>query len=150
NLAFGGPYQTGIVFRRFEERKNIGAIVARNAAQGADGSAHLATLERAEKSHGDSRGARDLREGKVAALAQVPNTQARRGSILRRSRNYTLALEDVNDCRRIQAARAAEKDGALQKAHVFLTVDPVTAARAMWGDETERFPRAQRGRRNTY
>src|SRR5438477_5241118 len=31
NLAFGGPYQTGIVFRRFEERKNIGAIVARNA-----------------------------------------------------------------------------------------------------------------------
>src|SRR6266481_4765483 len=81
NLALGWAHEFGIVLGRLEERKNIGAIVARDAPQGANGSAHLATFESAQKTDGNSRGAGNLCEGKIAALAKAAKTQAGRGGI---------------------------------------------------------------------
>src|SRR5258708_20482862 len=60
NLALGGAHEFGIVLGRLEERKNIGAVVARDAPQGANRSAHLAAFESAAKIDGNSRGAGNL------------------------------------------------------------------------------------------
>src|SRR5713101_9718410 len=84
NFALGWAHEFGIVPGGLEERKDIGAIVARDAAQGADGSAHLATFESAEKTDGNSRGAGNLREGEIAALAQAAKTQSGRSGIFGR------------------------------------------------------------------
>src|SRR5258707_123888 len=81
NFALGWAHELGIVLGRLEERKNIGAVVARDAPQGANGSAHLAAFESAEKTDGNSRGAGNLRQGKIAALAEAAETQTGRGGI---------------------------------------------------------------------
>src|ERR1700720_2168104 len=81
NFALAWAHEFGIVLGRLEERKNIGAIVARDAPQRANGSAHLATFERAEKTDGPSRGAATRREGEIAALAEAAKTQSGRGGI---------------------------------------------------------------------
>src|ERR1700747_1387320 len=148
DFAFSGLDQFGIVLCRFEEGKNIGAIVARDAAQRADGSAHLAAFESAEKTNGNAGGASNLREEKITALAQTAKTEPRRSGIFG-GRNNSLFLEDVNDRGGIQSAGSAKEDGAFQQAYVRFAVKTVTAARALRRDEAERFPGAQRGGRNT-
>src|SRR5260370_28978659 len=96
NFAFRGPNEFGIVLCRLKEGKNIGAIVARDATQGADGGAHLATFEGAEKTDGDAGGAGNLRERKIAALTKAAKTQAGRSGIFG-GRNNSLVFEDMND-----------------------------------------------------
>src|SRR5258708_6840860 len=81
NFALDWAHEFGIVPGRLEERKNIGAIVARDAPQGANGRAHLATFEGAQKTDGDSRGAGNLRQREIAALAKAAKTQSGRGGI---------------------------------------------------------------------
>src|SRR6266851_3362072 len=148
NFALGWAHQFGIVLGRLEERKNIGAIVARDAPQGANGSAHLATFESAQKTDGNFRGAGNLREGKIAALAEAAKTQSG-GSGIFRGRNNSLTLENVDDGGGIESASATKKKSALQEAHVRFTVEAIAAARALRRDEAESFPGAQSGGRDS-
>src|SRR5580692_3944893 len=67
NFSLAWPHEPRIFRGGFKERKNIGAVEARDAAQRGDGGAHLAAFERAEKADGNFRGARHLREGEAAA-----------------------------------------------------------------------------------
>jgi len=54
----------------------------------------------------------------------------------------------VHDGGGIQAARAAQENGALQQADVGFGVHAVTALGALWRNEAEGFPGAQCGRGN--
>src|SRR5260221_12424596 len=81
NFSLRGPHEAGILTPSFEQRKNIGAIEARDAAEGGHGRAHLAALKRAEKADGDARGASHLREREPAARTQAAKALAgERGS----------------------------------------------------------------------
>src|SRR5258708_38533020 len=72
-----GAHQPRIIARRFEERKNVGAVEAGDAAQRGNRGAHLATLEGAEKAHGHTGGASHLRQGEAAAGSQAAETLSR-------------------------------------------------------------------------
>src|SRR5579864_8528270 len=109
NLSLRGTYQAGILSGSLEQRKDIGAIEARDAAECSHRRAHLATLQRAEKADGDARGARHLRERKSAAGAQAAKALAGKRGGFGGERDGALPLEHVDDGRRIQAASAAEK-----------------------------------------
>jgi hypothetical protein len=109
----------------------------------------LATFEGAEKSDGDAGGASDLSKRETTALAEAAETLAGRDGAFRRNRDNALELEDVNDGRRIQAARATEKNGALQKTNVSFAIKAVTAAGTLRREKTEGFPSAKSGGRNT-
>lgn len=109
NFALGGPYQAGIILGRLKKRKNIGAIVARNPSQRADGGAHLAAFERAEKTDGYTGGAGYLCERKIAALAEAAESRSGISGALAGDGNDSLAFQNVNDSGRIQPARAAKK-----------------------------------------
>jgi len=61
-----------------------------------------------------------------------------------------LALQHVHDCRGIQSASASKKQRALQQAHVGFGVQTIAALGALRSDQAKLFPRAQRGRRNSY
>jgi hypothetical protein len=54
----------------------------------------------------------------------------------------------MNDGGRIEASSAAEKNRALEQAHIGFVVKAIAALRAQRCDEAKRFPGAQRGRRN--
>src|SRR6266849_7947871 len=71
NFSLRWSHEAEIFAGGLEERKDIGAIEARDAAQGGHGRAHLAALERAEKADGDTGGASHLREGESATRAQA-------------------------------------------------------------------------------
>src|SRR5579859_3877103 len=82
DFAFARADQAGIVLGGFKEGKDVGAVVAGDAAHGGDGGAHLAAFEGAEKTDGDAGGASDLGKRKTATLTQATKTQAGRGGVL--------------------------------------------------------------------
>src|ERR1700724_4195858 len=69
NFSLRRTHEAGILACSFEQRKNIGAIEARDATEGGHRRAHLAALERAEKTDGAAGAASHLREGEPAASA---------------------------------------------------------------------------------
>jgi len=93
-------------------------------------------------------GAGDLGEGKLAAHAQAAKTLAGKLWRVGGSGDDALFLQDVDDGCRIQAARAAQKNGALQQADIGFCIHAVTALGALRRDEAEGFPGAQGGRGN--
>ena len=140
--------EPGMFAGGFEERKDVGAIEAGDAAERGDRRAHLAALEAAEKPHGYAGRTRDLREGESPASSQAAETLTGMRLYFRSGRNNALAFQHMNDGGRIEAASAAEKNRALEQAHIGFGVEAIAALRAQRGDEAKRFPGAQRGRRN--
>src|SRR5713226_5620410 len=69
-----GAYQPRIIAGGFEERKNVGAVEARDAAQRGNRGTHLAALESAEKAHGDTSGASHLRQRETSPGSQAAET----------------------------------------------------------------------------
>ena len=69
------------------------------------------------------------------------------GTIGRRGHD-ALLFEDVDDSGRIESARAAKKQSALQEAHVSFGIHAVTALGALRRDQSKSFPGAQCGRRD--
>src|SRR5213080_1833790 len=65
-------------------------------------------------------------------------------------RYHALALEDMGDRGRIEAAGTAEKNGSSQQAYVGFVVQTVAALRPLRGHQSERFPRAQSRRGNAH
>src|ERR1700730_8708138 len=150
DFSLRGANEPGMFAGRFKKRKNVGAIEAGDAAECGDRGAHLAALEAAEKSHGYAGGARHLREGESTAGSQAPETLAGMRLYLRGGRNNALAFQHMNDGSGIEASSAAEKNRALEQAHIGFGVEAIAALRAQRGDEAKRFPGAQRGRRNPH
>jgi len=148
NFSLMGPHEAGIIAGGLEEGQDVCAIEASDAAKRGDGRAHLAAFEGAEETHGDAGGLGDLREGEAAAGAQAAETLAGMRRSFGGSGDDSLALENVDDGSGIEAASAAQKNGALQQAHIGFGVEAVTALGALRADEAERFPGAQRGRGN--
>src|SRR6266446_6382342 len=142
--------EPGMLPGGFEKREDVGAIEAGDAAERGDRGAHLAALEAAEKPHGYTGGARDLREGESPAGSQAPETLAGMCLYFRGGRNDALAFQHMNDGGRIEAASAAEKNRALEQAHIRFGIKAIAALRAQRGDEAERLPGAQHGRRNPH
>ena len=130
---------------RLEHGKDIGLVEARNAAQGCDRRAHLTALERTEKADRDACGAGHLGQRKTATRTQAAETLA--GRLQGIGWDDALFLENMHNRSRIQAAGAAKKNGALKHADVGFPVHAVAAFGALWRDQAERFPGAQRGGR---
>src|SRR5581483_7325188 len=57
NLTLRGMDDAGVFLGGLEERKDVGAVVAGDAAKRGDGGTHLAALERTEESYGEAGGA---------------------------------------------------------------------------------------------
>ena len=90
-------------------------------------------------------GSGDLSERETATRAQAAETLAGR---LQGIGGYdALFLENMHNRSRIQAAGAAKKNSALKHADVGFPVHAVAAFGALWRDQAERFPGAQRGGR---
>jgi hypothetical protein len=134
-----GPHEARIIAGSLEERQDVGAIEASDAAQRGDGRAHLAAFEGAEETDGDAGGLGDLREGEAAAGAQAAETLAGMRPRFRRGGNDSLALENVNDGGGIETASAAQKNGPSQQAHVGFGIEAVAALGALRRDEAEGF-----------
>ncbi len=132
----------------FEKREDVGAIEAGNAAERGNRRAHLAPLEAAEKSYRYAGGSRDLREGESPADSQAPEALTGMRLYFRSGRNNALAFKHMNDGGRIEAAGAAEKNRALEQAHVGFGIEAIAALRAQRRDEAKGLPGAQSGRRN--
>jgi len=133
---------------RFEHGKDIRFVEARDAAEGGDRGAHLAALERAEKTDRDTRGSGDLSQRESAPSAQTPEPLAGRRERVSRSGNDALLVQDMYNRNGIQAAGAAQKNGALKQANVGFGVHAVAALGALRRDQAERFPGPQRGGRD--
>src|SRR6266699_4943491 len=67
-------HKTRIIAGGFEERKNVGAVEAGDAAQRGNRRAHLAALEGAEKAHGNTGGASHLCQREPAVGSQAAET----------------------------------------------------------------------------
>jgi len=94
------------------------------------------------------RGPRNLHEREAAFLAEAAESLAGRKNALRGNGDDALTFQNVHDGGGIQSAGAAKKNGALQYAYVFHCVEAIFAGRALWNDEAERLPRAERRGRN--
>src|SRR5260370_9856403 len=75
----------------FEERKNVCTVEAGDAAQRGNRGAHLAALEGAEKTNGDTGRASHLSQRKAAAGPQAAEAPARGEPTLGRAREHPLA-----------------------------------------------------------
>ena len=62
----------------------------------------------------------------------------------RRERRQLPPFEDVNDRSGIQSARATQKNGALQQAHIHFAVEAVTALRVRCGQKGQALPIARK------
>ena len=83
-----------------------------------------------------------MREREAAFGAQAAEALAGKlGSIGRRS-NDALFFEDVDDSGRIESARTAKKQSALQEAHIGFGIHAVAALGALRRDQTKSFPGA--------
>jgi len=131
-----------------EKREEIGFVEARDATKSRDRRAHLAALECAQKAYGDAGGAGDLGEGQAPLLTQASKTLTGRLARIGGSNRKPLFFQNVNNGCRIQAPRAAKKDGALEQANVRFGVQSIAAQGTLGGDETERLPRTQSRRRD--
>src|SRR6266849_9840723 len=127
NFSLMRAHEARIITGGFEERKDVRAIEAGDAAQRGNRGAHLAALEGAEKTDGDTGGASHLSQRKAAARAQAAETLSGKERALRRSRDDSLALEHVNDGGGIEAAGAAQENRALQQAHIGFVKKAVAA-----------------------
>jgi len=126
-----------------EEKRILVVIVARDAPQGASGSA----------SSGASRSAQENRETPVVAGNLLdrerlrPLTQAAKTQI--RARRYFAGVETTPCFNNVEAMAARDliararriKNGALQNAHVRFHVEAKLLRVALWFDEPEGFPR---------
>src|SRR5260370_30793079 len=115
NFSLVRTHEARIIAGGLEEGKNVGAVKAGDAAQGGDGGAHLAALEGAEKTDGDSRGASHLSQRKAAAGPQAAETLPGEKGGFRRGRDNALALEHVNDGGGVGAPGAAHEKCPLQQ-----------------------------------
>src|SRR6266481_6375506 len=140
------PNEPGMLPGGFEKREDVGAIEAGDAAKRGDRGAHLAALEAAEKPHGHAGGSRYLREGESPPRSQAPETLTGMRLYFRSGRNNALAFQHMNDGGRIEAASAAEKNRALEQAHVGFGIEAIAALRAQRRDEAKGLPGTQRGR----
>src|SRR5215472_3110150 len=150
DLALRRAYEPRSVAGGLEKREDVGAIEARNAAERGNGRAHLAALERTKEPDGHASGFRYLRQRKAATRAKAAKTLPRQQSPFRRRRDHALTLEHVHNRRRVEASGAAQKNSALQQAHVGLVIQAVAAARSLGRYQAKGFPGAQRGGRNAH
>jgi len=148
DFSLAGTNEPRVFPGSFEKRKNVCAIEAGDAAERGDRGAHLAAFEAAEKSHGHAGRSGYLRERESAPRSQAPEALTGMRLRFRRSRDDALAFQHMNDSGRIEAASAAEKNRALEQAHIRFGIKTVTALRALRRNEAECLPGAQRRRRN--
>jgi len=150
NLTLRGMDDAGVFLGGLEERKDVGAVVAGDAAKRGDGGTHLAALERTEESYGDAGGAGYLGKRELATKAEAAEALSGGDGVFGGGRNHSLALEDVDDGGGVQAAGPAEEDGALQKPEVGFGVETIAALRALRGDEPEGLPCTERRGRDAH
>jgi hypothetical protein len=148
NFAVRGTNERGGVAVGIDQRDDVGFVETRDAAQRGDRGTHLAALERAEKADGNISGASNLGEGKATLHAKATETLAGRLPRVRRSNGESLLFQNMHDGGGIEATCASKKNGTLQQTHIGLRVQAITAFGAPGGDEAERFPSAQSGRRD--
>src|SRR5258707_7658426 len=129
DFPLAGTHEMRIFSRSLEKRQDIRTVEARDAAKSGDRGTHLAALDGAEESDGDTRGFGDLCEGKPAARAETAKTLPRKSRGFRRRRYDALPLQNVNDGGGIQAASATEKERTLEQADVAVSVEAVAAPR---------------------
>ena len=133
DFPFGGADVAGIGFGGVEERKNVDAIEAGDAAQGGNRRAHLRAFESAEESNGNSGGCGDFGERKRACCKRSLRRRWPTGLGLRLLPSFEKPLaEQMHDRRGIHAASAAEKLGALEQADVAREYRGGSGCRCAW------------------
>lgn len=130
---------------RLKHRKDVGFVIAGDALESCDRRVHLAAFEGAEESDGNAGGACDLSQGKAAFEAHAAEGLAGRLAGVRGSSDDSLLLQNVHNRGRIEAAGAAQKDGALEQANIGFGVQTVAACGALRRDQAEGLPGAQGG-----
>src|SRR5712692_8456867 len=129
DLSLIRTHQARIIASSFEERENVGAVEAGDAAQRGNRGAHLAALEGAEKADGDASGASYLSQRQTAAGSQAAETLPWQERTFRWSWDDSLALKHVDDGGGIEAASPAQENRALQQAHIGFGEQAVAALR---------------------
>src|SRR5256884_1465578 len=114
NSSFPRAHQARIVAGSLEERKNIGSIKARDAAERRYRRTHLASLERAEKSDGNAGGFGNLCERKPPLGAQPAETLPGSERAFGGRRYHAPAPEGMGERGRDVAAGTAGKKSSLQ------------------------------------
>ncbi len=149
NFSIGGADVARIGFGSVEERKDVDAIVARDAGERGNGGAHLAALEGAEETDGDAGGSGDLRERSVLAEAQLAETRTDgTGLVAAAVLEKPFGAEQVHNRRGVHAAGAAEELCALEQANIARSEKAIAALGASGRNKADTLPGAQRGRRN--
>ncbi len=131
DFALGGADERLSFAVGFKHGKNVGFVEACDALESGDRGAHLAALEGAEESDGNPGGTRDLREREAAFDAQAAEFLTGGVTGVRGSRDNALFFQNVYNRGRIEAARAAKKDGALEEADIGLVVEAIAAGSAV-------------------
>jgi len=114
DLAVGGMDQSGSIAIGLEKRQKVSSIKSSDAPERGDGRAHLAALERAEKADRDAGGTGDLGERKTALETKAAESLARRLPGIGGSEGEALLFQNMNNGGGVQAASAAQEDGALK------------------------------------
>src|SRR5258708_23175964 len=143
-------HEARIISGGFEERKNVGAVEAGDAAQRGNRGAHLAALESAEKADGDSSGPSHVGQRKAAAGTQAAEPLPGEERTFRWGRDDSLALEHVDDGGGSEAAGPAEKNRAVHQPHVRIGKEAVTALWTLPANKTPNTPGAARRRAETH
>src|SRR5258708_8851641 len=142
-------HQARIISGGFEERKNVGAVEAGDAAQRGNRGAHLAALESAEKADGDSSGPSHVGQRKAAAGTQAAEPLPGGERTFCWGRDDSLALEHVGDGGGVEVAGPAKENSALHQPRVRFGKKEGWALRTLRRNEAQSFPGAQRRRGNT-
>src|SRR3954447_8135843 len=149
NLAFFGTNTAAAYVFGVEEIQDIGFVKAGELAQSAHRAGHLRAFHGTEKSDGYPNSVRDLREGKLAARAQLAEMGSdSAGASIAGGPNLPFALEQLHDGSRVESADLAQEASALEKFYVFIGVEPVLALGAAGPSQAEALPRADDGRRD--
>jgi len=131
--------------RGLEEREDVRAIKAGDAAECGDRGTHLAAFDGAEKADGYAGGFGDLRERKAAARAEAAKALPGSDRGFRRRGYDALPLENVDYGGGVHAASTAKKYCALEQTDIAFGVQAIAAGGALWHDKPEGFPGAQCG-----
>ena len=147
DFALGRTDKDGSIAIRFEKGHDVGFVETGDSTQSRDGRTHLAALESAEKTHGNTGGASHPGERETAFQTQTAETLAGRLPGIGGSDGDALFLEDVHDRGGIEAAGAPKKNGALQKANIRFGVEAIATPGTLGSDQAKCLPGAQgRGR----
>src|ERR1700683_424295 len=152
NFSIRGSYASRIGIGRVKKRKNIYAVKAGQAPQCCDGSGHLATFQRAQKSDRDVGRACHLRQRGFASQSQTPQTRTHWARLRTAARvwQHFLSFQQMYDGRGIHSTRAPQELRTFQDAKVGGRVHTIAAAGAYGRNQSKILPRAKNRWRNSH